>query len=159
MTASAPCPRRCSRAARTSSRSGCRASDLPGRLRSTVHLVTVGPRVDLAALMLRGYLPGFAAGGALLLGACTSRPFLSDRRDRAAGFLALLAWRPLGQLAAEGWRGLVNYTYPLHVFRLWAILGTACVYALALVAYVTERCRPAVAAAPRSRRQRSPPSS
>jgi hypothetical protein len=116
---------------------------LPGRLRSTVHLIAVGPRVDLHALLLRGYLPGLAAGGALLLGACYfAALFWGDRRDRAAGFLALLALAALGQLAAEGWRGFVNYAYPLHVWRLWAILAAACVYGLALVAYVSERCRP-----------------
>ena len=116
---------------------------LPGRLRSTMHLLAVGQRVDLHALLLRGYLPGTAAGGALLLGACYfAALFWSDRRDRAAGFLALLAVAALGQLAAEGWRGFVNYAYPLHVYRLWAILAAACVYALALVAYVSERCRP-----------------
>jgi hypothetical protein len=116
---------------------------LPGRLRSSVHLLTVGPRVDLHGLLLRGYLPGIAAGGALLLGACYfAALFWSDRRDRAAGFLALLAVAALGQLAAEGWRGFVNYAYPVHVFRLWAILAAACVYGLALVAYVSERCRP-----------------
>lgn len=116
---------------------------LPGRLRSTVHLLSVGPRVDLHGLLLRGYLPGFVAGGAVLLGACYfAALFWSDRRDRAAGFLALLALAALAQLAAEGWRGFVNYAYPLHVWRLWAILTSACVYALALVAYVSERCRP-----------------
>jgi hypothetical protein len=116
---------------------------LPGRLRSTVHLLAVGPRVDLQALLLRGYLPGIAAGGALLLGACYfAALFWSDRRDRAAGFLALLAVAALGQLAAEGWRGFANYAYPLHVWRLWAILAAAVVYGLALVAYVSERCRP-----------------
>jgi hypothetical protein len=116
---------------------------LPGRLRSTLHLLAIGPRVDLHGLLLRGYLPGIAAGGALLLGACYfAALFWSDRRDRAAAFLALLAVAALGQLAAEGWRGFANYAYPLHVWRLWAILAAAVVYGLALVAYVSERCRP-----------------
>ena len=114
---------------------------LPGGLRSTVHLFTVGPPLDLTALMLRAYVPGLVAGGALLLGACYfAALFLSDRRDRAAGYLALLALAAVGQLTAEGWRGFVNYEYPVHVHRLWAILGMACIYGLGLVAYVTERC-------------------
>lgn len=116
---------------------------LPARLRVTVHLLTIGPRVDLAALALRSYLPGIAAGGALLLGACYfAALYVSDRRDRAAFFLALLAAAAACQLVAEAWRAFVNYRYPLHVFRLWAILAAATGYGLALVAYVTERCRP-----------------
>jgi hypothetical protein len=115
---------------------------LPARLSTTVQLLTVGPRLELTALALRAYLPGIAAGGALLLGACYfAALYLSDRRDHSAGFLALLAAAAACQLAAEAWRGLVNYRYPLHVFRLWVILGAAFVYGLALVAYVTERCR------------------
>ena len=118
---------------------------LPARLLSTVHVLTVSssldPAIDPMTLRLYAYVPGIAASGALLLGACYfAALFWSDRRDRAAAYLALLAFAALGQFVAEAWAAFVNYQYPAHLYRLWTVLAMACAYGFALVAYVSERC-------------------
>ena len=115
---------------------------LASRLDSTIHFLYAGADPGaLATLRLRNYVPGIAASGALLLGACYfAGLFLSHRRDRAAGFLALLSVAALAQFGAEVVRAFVNYEYPLHIVRLWAVLAMACCYGCALVAYVSERC-------------------
>jgi MFS family permease len=114
---------------------------LAGNVRNTLHMLHVGAPVDAMALRLRGYVPGIAASGALLLGACFfAALFVSDRRDRAAGLLALTAAAALGQFIAEALSAFVSYDYPFHLIRLWLVLGCAALYGLSLVAYVTERC-------------------
>ena len=113
------------------------------RLSAPIQLITFG-KYGVAAEGTPGdSAVALLAGGPLLLGALYfAAMFLLDRRDRASLLLSLLALAVLGQLLAESVRTFTAYPYPLHVFRLLAILGFAGSSSLLLAAYVTRQWAP-----------------
>ena len=113
------------------------------RLSAPTQLITVGEYGKAIDGTAGGGDIAMLAGGPLLLGALYfAAMFLLDRRDRASLLLSLLAVAVLGQLLAESVRAFTAYPYPLHAWRLVAILGFASLSSLLLVAYVTRQFAP-----------------
>ena len=113
------------------------------RLSAPIQLITLGEYGVAIEATPGGGALAMLAGGPLLLGALYfAAMFLLDRRDRASLLLSLLALAVLGQLLAESVRAFTAYPYPLHAWRLVAILGFAGVSSLLLVAYVTRQLAP-----------------
>jgi hypothetical protein len=112
------------------------------RLRAPIQRITFGSYGSGSERTLGGTL-ALLAGGPLLLGALYfAAMFLLDRRDRASLLLSLLALTVLGQLLAESVRAFIAYPYPLHVWRLVAILGFAALSSVLLVGYVARQWAP-----------------
>jgi hypothetical protein len=92
---------------------------------------------------LRERAPTMVAIGALLIGMLYfGGMYLSNRRDRSSLLLTLLTLAILGQLIAESVRVFVQYSYPLHIPRVLAILTFASLASVLLVAYVADRFAP-----------------
>ncbi len=114
--------------------------DMPVRVSTPVHLITIGPYGRLREAMWRAYQPALVTSGAILLAALFFFvAFLLNRRELAALCLSLMALSAAGQLFAEASRGLIDYAYPLHVPRLIVIVVCASLFAIALNAFVATR--------------------
>jgi hypothetical protein len=113
------------------------------RLSAPVQFITLGEYGVKVDVTPGGVALATLAGGPLLLGALYfAAMFLLDRRDKASLLLSLLALAVLGQLLTESVRAFISYPYPLHAWRLVAILGFAATSSLLLVAYVTRQLAP-----------------
>ncbi len=114
--------------------------NMPVRVSTPVHLITIGPHGRLREAMWRAYQPALVTSGAILLAAVFFfAAFLLNRRELAALCLSLVAICAAGQLFAEASRGLVDYAYPLHVPRLIVIAVCASLFATALNAFIATR--------------------
>lgn len=96
----------------------------PGRIRLPMLMVTL------------------VAAGALLAAAFGFAAIFAVRRTGSSLTLATLAGVAMLQALMENVRSLVNYTYPLHVWRVGAIWLAAAAFAILLVAYAGSRFAP-----------------
>ena len=111
-------------------------------VRAVVHMFAVGPYESDPLPGLTHYLPALLALGALA-GACIYfAAAASDRRERGALLLALIAGTAILQLVAEVSRAFIAYTYPWHLARVGAVALLAAATAILIVAYAAGRFAP-----------------
>lgn len=83
--------------------------------------------------------PALVAAGALLAGFIYFAAVAVLERNRSSALLAGMAGAALLQAAAEMWRALAPYLYPVHPVRLAVILAMAWAFAVLLAAFAAER--------------------
>lgn len=89
------------------------------------------------------YLPALLMLGALLAaGLYFGAAAASDRRDRGALLLSLIAAMAILQLLAEASRAFIAYTYPWHLARVSAIAAFAALTSVLIAAYAAHRFAP-----------------
>jgi DNA-binding LytR/AlgR family response regulator len=112
-------------------------------VRRTVHGFAV-TRYETPTLPgLSHYLPAMLTLGALLAALIYfAASALSDRRNRSAGWVALIAGLTMLQLVIEVVRAFVAYAYPWHLVRVAAIALLAGMTAILAAAYVARRFAP-----------------
>lgn len=109
-------------------------------VRRVVHVFDVGHYETQTLPGLSAYLPALLVLGALVA-ACIyfSAAVASDRSDRRALLLALIAGFAILQLLVEVARTFVAYSYPWHLARVAAIALLAAVIATLVAAYAARR--------------------
>lgn len=116
-----------------------RASSHHGLLRldNPIHMVAIAPSGRLTDTILRNYWPSLLTGGIFVLGAIYFGVVaaIGPARKRAVTF-ALMCVFASGQLAAEIYRGIASYPYPVHDVRLIAILVFSAGFGLAAAYHV-----------------------
>ena len=112
-------------------------------VRRPVHVVDVGLYESHGLTGDDDYLPALLMLGALLA-ACLyfGAAAASDRRDRGALLLSLIAATALLQLLVEVSRAFIAYTYPWHLARVSAIAGLAALTSLFAAGYGARRFAP-----------------
>jgi DNA-binding LytR/AlgR family response regulator len=106
----------------------------------TVHVFVVTPYETPVLPGLTGYLPALLTIGALLAALIYfGATAFSDRRERSARIVALIAGLTLLQLLIEVSRAFVAYPYPWHLIRVAAIALLAGATALAAALYAVRR--------------------
>lgn len=99
---------------------------LPVGVKSPFHGMIITAYQAPNAFPQQNYTPALFVGGAISLGAFYFLGlFAANRRDAASLALGVLALAVVGQLAAEAWRAFHLYPYPVHMTRLFLILGCA----------------------------------
>ncbi|WDI30199.1 histidine kinase [Hyphococcus flavus] len=116
---------------------------LPSRVMAPFHAMFITAYQQPNALIKQAYLPAIFAGGAIGLGAFYFLGlFTLNRRDYASLSLSILALAIIGQLSAEAWRAFHLYDYPLHMLRLWLVLGFALIAGAALSVFAAHLFAP-----------------
>lgn len=109
-----------------------------------VHVFEVAPYETPVLPGLRDYLPALLTLGALLAALLYfGTAYATDRGDRAALLLALIAATASLQLVIEVGRAFIAYTYPWHLARVSAIALLCAATAMLIAAYATRRFTPA----------------
>lgn len=99
---------------------------LPAPVAYPTHGVFVAPYRSPTSTRQQFYAPAIFSGGAIALGAFYFLGlFAANRRDAASLALGVLALSVVAQLCAEAWRAFHLYAYPVHMTRLFLILGCA----------------------------------
>lgn len=108
-----------------------------------VHVFEVAPYETPALPGLRDYLPALLMLAALVAALLYfGTAWATDRRDRAALLLALIASTASLQLVIEVSRAFIAYTYPWHLARVSAIAVLCAATALLIAAYAVRRFAP-----------------
>lgn len=116
---------------------------LGARVGWPIHSFHIAPYESPTRRRLQSYIPAIAAGGAIALGAFYFLGFYaSNRRDASSLALGILAFAVIAQLAAESWRAFDFYLYPLHMLRLYLMLGFALIAGGALSVFSGLRFAP-----------------
>jgi hypothetical protein len=114
-------------------------------LRSSDARVRVAAYHALLAAPYRAWLIPLIAMGCVLAGACYVAVILMGSRkpSLASGLLLSMAGSGVLLSMAEGWRALVGYAYPWHVFRLSIVLAlTALTMGLMVAHFASRYSRP-----------------
>lgn len=100
-----------------------------------VHYVGVGDYRDPTESLLGSFWPSLIPFGALIAGALyfAAGAFSGEGRVRMA-LLALVCFFAAGQLFVEVYRGLVAYDYPVHEWRMLAVVVLSVGFGLGLAA-------------------------
>jgi hypothetical protein len=108
--------------------------------RVPTHGIAIAPYGSVRVSMLAYYLPAIVSAGALLLAALYFLGlYATDRREIGPLLLALMALFAVGQLAAESLRGLMAYTYTVHIPRLIMVGVCGGAFSVTLIAFIANR--------------------
>lgn len=112
-------------------------------VRRPIQMIGVGPYESPELPGLSYYLPALLTLGALAAALIYfAAAAASDRSDRGARLLSVIAGTALLQLAAEVSRTFIAYPYPWHIARVSAIALLAAATAIAMAAYAAHRFAP-----------------
>lgn len=105
-------------------------------LKQPVHFIGLGEFGDTKRYFKQNLLVSLILFGALIIGAIylAALTFHSTEKKSPA-LLCFMAIIASGQLFAESARGLINYSYPMHDFRLIVIVVLAFIFGQSLVLY------------------------
>ncbi|MET0274535.1 MAG: DNA-binding response regulator, partial [Phenylobacterium sp.] len=112
----------------------------PVRLDAPIGGIWIGP-IDAAPPIAPAAI-AYVAAGALAAAAFGFGAIFAMRRTGSSLTLAAMSGVAALQAVVESLRALVNYPYPLHIWRLTAIWALAAVFALLLVAFAATRFLP-----------------
>ncbi len=112
-------------------------------VKSAIHVFYIGPYQDQQLRVLWIYLPTLLLLG-MLVAACIyfSAAALSERRDRRAWLLALIAGSAVLQLVLEVSRAFIAYSYPWYLARFAASAVVAALTAVLIATYAAHRFAP-----------------
>jgi len=105
-----------------------------------VHIVALGEFAGPTERIIRAYWPALVTLGILSLGILVFGVAALRGEDRESGIiLTLLALFITSQLIAETSRGLMDYSYPFHAWRMMAVTGFAAGSGALFLAHVLKR--------------------
>lgn len=107
------------------------------RFKYPVHQVAIGPYADPTRLILGAYWPSLIPFGALVAGALYFAISAAIGGMRLSDvLLAVISLSAAGQILVETYRGLSPYLYPVHEWRMLAVLALSATFGLCLAGHV-----------------------